>query len=373
MFASERLILDTKRRTSEGYLRGRARVARTGIYDYAGVEVDPENKHGLRDKAVVKVFRPGDEVFSRDSLASFIGKPITDDHPREAVTADNWRQHARGTIMGAVRDGEYVAFDYLLTDADAIRSVDAGKRELSNGYATDLEFTPGTFNGQTYDAVQRSIRGNHLALCDRGRAGSECAIMDSMPVCDAITAERLEELTAILKDSKETVVKTITLDGIPVKLDDAEQVEAAINKLKQRASDAEQALTDAIAAHDKALATKDAEIDDLKGKVVDQAKIDELADQKATVVADAKKIAGEKLGDTAGKSVADVRRMAVAAKLGDDVVKDKSDEYIEARFDGLKDAGPSTNDSVANLTPASTVVNDNRSVADLARTMAYVR
>ena len=88
------------------------------------------------------------------------------------------------------------------------------------------------------------------------------------------------------------------------------------------------------------MAAKDAEIDDLKAKAIDQAQIDALADAKAAIVTDAKAVAGEKLGDTAGKTVAEVRRMACAAVLGDAAVADKSDDYIEARFDALKDTKP---------------------------------
>lgn len=357
MYLADRLTIDAPKRTKDGYLVVRARVARVGLYDYAGHEVDPENKHGLRDKAIVKVYRPGDEVFDRASLASFIGKPVTNDHPREAVTAANWRDHARGTIMGAVRDGEYVAFDFLLTDADAIREVENGKRELSNGYAVDLDYTAGTTpDGQAYDAVQRSIRGNHCALVKYGRAGSECAIKDGFPVCDAITADALDALSASLHNDRKdgTMPHTLTIDGLQVP-NVSDEAKACIEKLQGQIADGAKALTDAQAAHDKAMAAKDAEIDDLKGKVVDQKQIDALADAKAAVVADAKKIAGDKLGDTAGKTVADVRRMAVAAKLGDAAVSDKSDDYIEARFDGLKDAGSTDTQTVANLAPAKPV------------------
>jgi hypothetical protein len=59
-------------------------------------------------------------VFDERSVRSFIGKPVTDDHPASPVTTANWRDHARGTIMGAMRDGDYLAFDLLLTDASAI-------------------------------------------------------------------------------------------------------------------------------------------------------------------------------------------------------------------------------------------------------------
>lgn len=195
MLFQDHLTLDAPRRTRDGYLAVRARSARTGVYEYSGREVDPTNAHGLRDQAVVRVLRDENTVFDSSSAQSFIGKPVTDDHPRTAVTASNWRDHARGTIMGALRDGDYLAFDLLLTDAEAIAKVDAGKRELSNGYDANLEF--GDFRdaqGGACQARQTRISGNHIALVDRGRAGPECRIADTA-ICDSLPRSFLDSLT----------------------------------------------------------------------------------------------------------------------------------------------------------------------------------
>ena len=324
------LTLDAPRRTADGYLAVRARAARTGVYQYTGREVDPDNAHGLRDMAVVNVLRDENTVFDAAAARSFIGKPVTDDHPRESVTASNWRDHARGTIMGALRDGEYLTFDIMLTDSATIAKVDGGKRELSNGYGAELEF--GSFtakDGTVCQARQSKITGgNHVALVDRGRAGAECAIKDGFATCDANPA-------GLPAFTMEKQVKKIVLDGLQVDLSDADAVSAAISKLQDKATAAETALATAQTAHDKALGAKDAEIADLKAKVVDQAAIDALADAKAETVAKAKAVLGDALPDTKGKTVAEVRRMAVAKKFGDAAVADKSDDYVEARFDAL--------------------------------------
>jgi hypothetical protein len=364
---TDRLTLDAPRRTKDGFLATRARAARTGVYQYLGSEVDPANTHGLRDRGMVNVLRDESTVFDEASARSFIGKPITDNHPREAVTAANWRDHARGTIMGAMRDGEYLAFDLLLTDQAAIDKVGAGKRELSNGYSAELEF--GDFkaaDGTVCQARQTRITGNHVALVDAGRAGPDCRIKDGWPVCDANPAA----LAAITKEGR--VAKTITMDGLPINLGDEAAVEAAIAKLTDRAASAEQKLTDMTTAHDKAMAAKDAEIDDLKAKVVDQAQIDALADAKAAVVEKAKVVCGDKLGDTAGKTVADVRRMACAVKLGDAAIADKSDDYVQARFDALTaDVKPTAKAEVLDGIRNPVVVTDGRKVVDAIRTARF--
>jgi uncharacterized protein len=157
-----------------------------GVYQYTGREVDPNNEHGLRDQAIVNVLRDEAAVFDERAVRSFIAKPITDDHPREAVNASNWRDHGRGIVMGAVRDGDHLAFDLVLMDAGTISKVEAGKAELSNGYAATLEF--GDFAGpagEKCQARQAAIVGNHVAIVDRGRAGPSCRIGDAA-ICDAL-------------------------------------------------------------------------------------------------------------------------------------------------------------------------------------------
>lgn len=227
MLFADQLTLDAPRRVNGGFLAVRAKAARTGVYQYGGAEVDPQNKHGLRDTAIVHVLRDDRTVFDNAAARSFIGKPVTDDHPASAVTADNWRDHARGTIMGAMREGDYLAFDLLLTDAEAIRKVDGGKRELSNGYSAELEFGDFTAaDGTKCQARQTSIVGNHVALVDRGRAGSECAIKDGFAVCDALPSNILDSLT-----KTEKPVKTMLIDGLTVDVSNADTAMATITTL----------------------------------------------------------------------------------------------------------------------------------------------
>src|SRR5690606_18814074 len=133
-----------------------ARVARTGIQLYTGAEIDPGNEHGLRDRAAVRVYRPADEVFSREAITSYAHRPITNDHPSGAVDATNWRQLAVGMTGGeVVRDGEFVRVPLVLMDAAAIDAVKNGKNQLSMGYSVQLSFDSGTTpEGEQYDVKQ---------------------------------------------------------------------------------------------------------------------------------------------------------------------------------------------------------------------------
>lgn len=362
MQVADRLTLDSPRRTADGYLIARAKVARTGIYDYAGFEVDPQNEHGLRDKPIVKVFRPGDQVFDRASLASFVGKPVTNDHPTTPVNADNWRDLARGTVMGAVRDGEYVAFDLMLTDKAAIAAVESGKRELSNGYSCDLKFEAGTApDGQTYDAVQTAIRGNHIALVDQGRAGPECRITDRFAACDANPAA----LSALSK--KEPVMAgTIVVDGLPVSLADEAAVRAVLEKKDAAIAEAQNAL-DAVkgeleTANGK-IAALDSELSAAKAAASAE-KLDQLVADRAALIVAAKAAVPSVVTD--GKSAAEIRKAVVVAKLGDNAPT--SDEAIAGAFAVLtaSDAAP----QVQNINPAI-VTNDAAASLRMIRAARY--
>jgi hypothetical protein len=270
MLFTDHLTLDAPRRNREtGFLAVRAKAARTGVYDYAGTEVDPTNAHGLRDQPVVKVLRDVEQVFDPKAAHSFIGKPITDNHPAAPVTSSNWKDHARGTVMGAKwEEGGYLAFDLLLTDASAIAAVDNGKRELSNGYSCDLQFGDFTAaDGTKCQAKQVGIVGNHIALVDRGRAGPDCRITDAA-TCDRAPVSIFDSLT----NQEKPVSRTLTVDGLPVNVADADAATATITRLieqRDAATGSLSALQTTAVTDAATLVAKDAEIARLTSALAD--------------------------------------------------------------------------------------------------------
>jgi len=366
MFLSDRLTLDAPRRTADGYLAVRAKAARAGVQDYLGYEVDPK---GERFKATdkVSVYRPESEVFDERSVGSFLMKPVTNDHPSVSVTADNWKTHAKGVVAKALRDGDHLAFDLVLMDADTIAAVDSGKRELSNGYGCELELGDGTApDGTPFQATQKTIRGNHVAVVDRARAGPECRITDAAP-CNPLPAELLGRL---LNDGAPKMPHVLIIDGLQVP-NVSDEAKAAIEKLQKQIADG----ATAQAAHDGVIAKKDAEIDDLKSKVLDAAALDALVAARSNLIATAKLIAADIKTD--GLSDADIRKAAVVAKLGDAAVKDKPAAYIDARFDILaEDAAKDkktdpVRDAISGGLRTVTDASNGASVRNLARNMQY--
>ncbi|WP_162987210.1 DUF2213 domain-containing protein [Sphingomonas paeninsulae] len=345
---SDHLTLDAPRRTKDGYMAVRAKAARTGHYAYSGRDVDPSNMHGLRDTTTVNVLRDADQVFAAKAAHSFIGKPITDNHPADSVTSANWKDHARGTIMGAKwEEGGYLAFDLMLTDESAIKAVDSGKRELSNGYSCELEFGDFTAaDGTKCLARQANIVGNHIALVDKGRAGPECRIVDAA-ACDAISPTTLQ---SIFTDSGERTMKKLTIDGLLVDLADAEAVTAVVAKLQGAAAaaiTAKDTAEAALATTTTLSATKDAEIATLKQQVSDAKltpqQLRDAGKAYALTLDTAKKLAPSlSLADTMDEAA--IKKAVVSAKLGD-VAKDWTDAQVDVSFATMATATPVT-DSV---------------------------
>ena len=161
--------------TGEGFLICRnVPISRTGDQEYMGWEIGIPGAGGGQ---IVTVHRPPEEVFSTAALASFEGKPVTNDHPPVLIGPDDVKTYEMGHAQNVRRgDGEweeYTLADLHIHDRELIDAVQSGKREISCGY--ECEYVP---NGDgTY--TQRNIRGNHVAVVERGRAGKRAAILDS--------------------------------------------------------------------------------------------------------------------------------------------------------------------------------------------------
>lgn len=322
------------RRTADGYLVADARVARTGIQEYLGSELDRP------DMPIVRVYRPPESVFHKDAMHSYAHRPMTNGHPGTDVNSKNWKELAVGQTGGEVmRDGDYVRVPLVLMDADAISDYEAGKRELSMGYSAEVIFQDGfTPTGEPYDAYLGPMTMNHLSLEHRARGGEQLRIGDKRtPVADPPA-----QTPATGGHDMAEALRKILVDGLSIEV--TEQGEQVITKLKKQLDDAGIQLTvvkdshaTALAAKDAELAKKDAEIDALKTKQLSDADIDKRVQERADLIAKAQQIAD---GDYTGKSADEIRKAAVVAKLGDAAIADKTDAYISARFDILlEDAG----------------------------------
>ena len=183
-----RLSENISRREPEGYLLClNVPVARTGTQDYLPEElglpgIGPPSCHPERSRGIssdlISVYRPEEEVFSPETLASFEGMPVTNDHPPDGVDIGNIRAlqkgHAHNVRRGSGEESDLLLADLIITDPTLIDLILDGKREISCGYTYELCEENGQY-------IQRKIRGNHVAVVDAGRAGPRVCIKDEEP------------------------------------------------------------------------------------------------------------------------------------------------------------------------------------------------
>lgn len=223
--------------TGEGFLICRnVPIARIGMQEYRGREI------GMETDEVIQVNRPEEEVFSEAAIASFEGKPVTDNHPSEMVTPDNAalyeKGHAQNVRRGAGEFADYLIADLHIHDAELIKAIRDGKRQISCGY--ECEYVE-TDNG----IQQTKIRGNHVAVVDEGRAGAKAAIMDSIKK-QPEKAERNKRMS-----KKSTLLKLFGLasagktedEVAQLALDTADALEEQAEVKAEEAADAEPELS----------------------------------------------------------------------------------------------------------------------------------
>lgn len=186
-------------RTQIGGIRVAARLTRTGVLRYV-----------LPDGKISHQLRLPEEVFDADSLATLHAAPVTDlAHHRAFVSPHTYREAALGHAENVRVDGKYVVADLLVNDARTADAVESGElADISCGYSCKHDYTPGVFEGQAYDLIQRSIRYNHVAVLPpgKGRAGPDVSILfDSTdaPVCVEQAQESIMEKTFIKLDGKD--------------------------------------------------------------------------------------------------------------------------------------------------------------------------
>lgn len=135
-------------------------------------------------------------------------------------------------------------------------------------------------------------------------------------------------------------LRKVIVDGLSVETTEAG--EQAIHRLQSDLASSQKTLTDAAASHEKAIADRDseiakrdAEIEKLKTAQLSDADLDARVEARADLVTKAKALHDQ---DYAGLSDAEIRKAVVVGKLGPKAIEDKSEAYIDARFDVLAES-----------------------------------
>lgn len=337
----DKIRIDQITETPQGFLKIPMFAARTGTQTYLNFDGTKRIE-----------FRPPEEVFRKETMDSFKHAPITNNHPTEFVTPENAKSLMVGHTTEDVRkvEGKFIGTDAIITDRKAIDDIKSGKAEVSAGYALNLDFTPGEADGVRYDAIQRDIVVNHIAIVDSARAGPRVRLrMDSQ---DAVVEE-------LYHADKETQMnKKVKIDGKEYEVDEA--VATALDAALEAVPALKTQLEDAIkkskppvkddGAHSK-------KVDQLQARV--DASNEEITKLKAVKVVDSSEVRAMVRGRSRAEGVArrlitDAKELDTALALDDKDLKmacikadstDKeldlskqSDAYIDVRFDLLSES-----------------------------------
>lgn len=205
ILVSEKLS-ENRFKTPEGYLIcTNAILARTGKQTYLRREVFGDSCND-GDKEV-EVDRTAEEVFAPETLASFENKPLCVEHPDEDVNAENHNLLSVGYVRDVKKDvvdgNEVMTATLVITDKYGIDEVESGRKtDLSCGYDCDII--------DDEHPQQRHIRGNHVAICERGRAGIARIVDSTPPKGYKVTGNNYSwELAGTAKDKKEAANKFV--------------------------------------------------------------------------------------------------------------------------------------------------------------------
>ena len=303
----DKLQMPTKRKFKiSGQMIAPCSIARVGIMEYRAKECgaifadrDPDS--------IVKIMTTEQELFDAASLDSYRSAPITVGHPEEDVTTENAKELIKGVLEGTpIRDGDLLVGTLVLNDADAISLVRTNTNQLSSGHTCVLKLAD---EDKEWDAEKTQIRANHIAIVTRGRAGvaeiadeapEEIIEETEVPVEAEVEAEVVEEPV------KEKSIDDPTSANISV--GDA-ALTKTIEELTARLEDAESKLKEAV-------------------KKVTPEALDQAVEKRMDFIKEAETLATV---DTKGKTEMEIKR-AIVEKVKAMSLKDKSDEYVEVRY-----------------------------------------
>jgi uncharacterized protein len=180
-------------------------ISKEGVFEYSGAQI---GLNGPDADRIFKVYRPGEELADPECIESFKLLPFINEHTMLGSEDNGLTPPERKGVEGMIGEDVYYDAPYLrgtlrIVSESLKNALAGGKVELSPGYRCVYEMTPGVFNGERYDAIQRKIRGNHLALVDEGRTGPDVAVLDRMTfTVDSNTLKEAVDMAEEMKDQE---------------------------------------------------------------------------------------------------------------------------------------------------------------------------
>ena len=208
-------------------------ITKEGVYPYLGRQISPK----LEPNKIYYVYRPLSELTNPETIESFNGVPMINDHEMigEGFTPYDKRP-AGGVLFNPIANDKGLNGDLKIYSEKLKNEIKSGKKELSLGYLCDYELSEGEFNGQKYDAIQRNIRGNHIALVNKGRMGSDVRVYDH-----AVTMDSMDVVIDIKNKWQSLSVKEDIAEDEEIPLEDGSPKKSGDDGFSQQTGEDEMA------------------------------------------------------------------------------------------------------------------------------------
>ncbi|WP_313449695.1 DUF2213 domain-containing protein [Atlantibacter hermannii] len=160
----------------------KSNISKANVCGYYGREIPGWEELGLDPDKIYQMYRDPEEL--KKAAPTFNNIPLLCIHTPD-FPGDPPREYRVGvTHSNADFDGTYLTNGLSVWDNSAIAGIETEEqKELSSSYQYVADMTPGTTpDGEEYDGVMRDIVGNHVALVETGRAGSDVLVADSLPL-----------------------------------------------------------------------------------------------------------------------------------------------------------------------------------------------
>ena len=338
--------------TAQGYLRADSLATRAGVFTYM-----------MKDGSMRRELRPIEEVFKQDSLDTMKLIPVTNNHPPEQLNAENTKKYQSGYTGEDVcqLSNNFMKVGVTVTDKSAINDIMSGKNQMSAGYTCDLEMTSGIFDGEKYDAIQKNIHYNHLAIVDTARAGPEAKIKLDSENCFfdenngfmIQNEERKDELNKKNSGADSEIVSTLNDKKQNKKQGVNQMPKVKIDSVEWELAESQAPLAqvivskmDSIKELNEKLTVLQSELDKEKGRAdglsadLEKEKQKKLTDKEMLALSKgrldaidfAKKLKAEFNEDS---DTIEIKKAAILKVHPETSFEGKSEDYIQGRFDSV--------------------------------------
>jgi len=200
-------------------------ISKEGVFPYLGHTISDE----CEPNKIYKVYRPASTL--NDSVETWDNppKPFIDDHEMlgEGFTAIDDRP-VQGVINNPVFENGVLYADITVYSEELKQNIENGKKELSLGYFCKYKKERGVFKGEVYDYVQYDMVGNHIALVDAGRCGSDVKVFDHKCTMDSLDLGGFESPLKTMDESGIIESKETKGSNMFIALDDVRGVLAGV-------------------------------------------------------------------------------------------------------------------------------------------------